>query len=446
MFKSFLKLSIIAFMIFSAIGISYGWKFIIQGQIQETFDDNINSTVESPLNPIQYLSNPVTAFVAPREKKMWDFITEPKVGLGIRHEGKTDTLDLIGHIFLQIYSKNYLLFNYYEDATLNYTKAFSELVSFQITNVFQHYPEPDRFEVLFGTTQGRMHYLTNTVNINSLFEVSTHYFINIGYTNQYSKYFYTHTTESYVYDFYNANFINQDLKFSLMHHAVMRHEIHWDSANNTYIFYEYEWMKQNPGGITQVHRPGLGYRHDFTKQLYIEGRAGLDFTFPYHNIRGNINAYSVQLLISPPELYYMTPYFNVILSNDVDIKTNAKLTFTYQNQVMNNTDGTITNWQILGDVTRYVLPRLSLTSSIFYGQGVFYARKTLNRLFGLSISTAYDITEHISAYVSYNFTLNYNHVNGYRIAHNLVWNNGGYVRENSGYIRNRVSVGVKAEF
>jgi hypothetical protein len=93
-----------------------------------------------------------------------------------------------------------------------------------------------------------------------------------------------------------------------------------------------------------------------------------------------------------------------------------------------------------------VLPRLSLTSSIFYGQGYYFGQNTLNRLFGLLLTFSYDLTEHVSAFVSYNFTLNFIHVYGYKIIDGIVWNNGGYIREDSGYIRNRASIGVRAEF
>jgi len=453
---------------FSVIGIAYGWKFVFQGEIRETFDDNIDSTIETNLNILQILTNPVSAIVAPRAVKLWDFITEPKVGLGIQHEGKTYTLDLIGHFYMQAYSKNYRRFNYYEDATLNYTKELSDAISFKITDVFQHYPEPERFEVLFGNTQEKIQYLRNYAHVDSLFEVNTLYFINMQYTNQYSKYFYTHTNKTYIYDYYSGNYINQELKFSLMHDAIIRHELHWDAANNTYLFYEYEWMNQSPGGITQVHRSGFGYRHDFTKQLYIEGRIAPDFVIPSREIRTVINAYGLQIIIPPgisyPDLKYnlqpfylnfarrsITPFYAsyfayLTLSNEVDIKTIAKLSFTYQNQVLANSTGTITSWQVLGDVTRYVLPRLSLTSSIFYGQGYYFGQNTLNRLFGLLLTFSYDLTEHVSAFVSYNFTLNFIHVYGYKIIDGIVWNNGGYIREDSGYIRNRASIGVRAEF
>jgi len=472
MLKSIFKSSIILFIIFSFIGITYGWKLIVQGEIRETFDDNINSTIETPLNLFQFITNPLTTFISSRDIQRWDFITEPMFGLGIQHEGKTYTLDIIGHIYVRAYSIYYKLFDHYEDATLKYIKSFSELIYFQVTDVFQHYPEPARFEVLFGTMLGRMQYLRNTVNCTGLFEVNTHYRIRLDYTNQYSKYYYTHTTQSYVNDAYRGTTLNQNLKYSLMHGAQMRHEILWDSANNTYIFYEYNWMNQVPGGIAMVHRPGVGYRHDFTKQLYIEGRVAPDFIFPSRNIRISISAYGSQILIPPsfnfPYLnYYIQPltlyllvnwltkefipynislYAYLTLSNDIDEKTNARLTFTYTNRILDNAADTITSWQILGDINRYVLPRLSLKASVFYGEGSHYAQNTLNRLFGLSIQTGYDITEYISMFVSYNFTLNYNHVYGYKIANDIVWNNGMYAREDSGYLRHRVSIGVRAEY
>jgi hypothetical protein len=480
-----LKSSIILIVIFSVISVTYGWKLVVQGRVQETFDDNIHSTIETRRNLFQFLTNPLSTFISSRDIKRWDFITEPMFGLGVQHEGKTYMLNIIGHIYARIYNQYYQLSNYYEDATLNLTKAFSDQISFQVTNVFQNYPEPARFEVLSGNMLGRMQYLRNNVNCMGLFEVNPHYMIRLEYTNQYTIYYYTHTGTSRANDMYRGTPLNQNLKHSIMHDAQMRHEIHWDSANNTYLFYEYEWINQSPVGIpkvyspsivSMVHRPGIGYRHDFTKQLYIEGRVAPDIVFPSHVIRISVTAYGGRLII-PPSIHYpylqyynniqppglylwvnektreITPYYisfyaYLTLSNDVDEKTNARLTFTYMDRILDNAADTISSWEIVGDMTRYILPRLSLTASVFYGQGSYYAQRTTNRLFGFNISFAYDIVEYVSAFVTYDFTLNYNHVDGYRVplVHNLVWDNGAYMLENSGYLRHRATIGVRAEY
>jgi hypothetical protein len=421
----FLIGTLLILLLFLAAGISYAWDFNIIGTIRETFDDNIRAIPETYL-----------------EKKKYDFISELLLGLGLRHEGKTYTLDLMGHVNQQIYARHFGLTNNNQDVELNLTKNFSELVSFEVTEVFQNYPEPDRFEVLFGNSEGRMRYWRNNFSLTGIFEANKYYMIRLIYTNQFSKYFYTRTRLWYIERFFYRSYMNQDLKYSLVNTARMQHEIHWDSSNYTYIFYEYQWTKSYPGGILQVHRPGVGYRHDFTRQLYIEGRISPDFVFSPNNTRGNVTAYGVQVLIPPSTPYDVSLYAYLMVSHDVDQKTNAQLNFTYQNSILANNADPTTNWLIAGNLTRQIIDRLLFTSSIFYGQSYIFATKTTDRLIGLSISSTYEFTEHISATIAYNFTWNYSYVTGYRLFGGYVYSNGAYVKEISGYYRNRVSIAV----
>lgn len=418
----------ISIVIIVTIKYVFAWEFILEGEVRETFDDNIESTVE-------------TVF----EKKKYDFITGMILGLGVRNEGKTYTLDIIGHVRQQIFARHFDLTNNNQDITVNLNKAFSELISFTINDSFHHYPEAERFEDLFGNVQGRTWYWSNNFGLNGILEVNKYYMISINYTNQFSKYFYTRTRQYYLNNYFYSNYSNQNLEYSFTQTARMQHEFHWDSSNNIYIFYEYQWTEQNLNGIFQTHRPGIGYHHDFTRQLFVEVRISPDIVLPPHDIRTLYSVYGIQMLISPQELYYITLYTYAALSNDVDEQTNATLSFTYQNSIIANSADTTTNWQIAGDVTRQLLDRLSFTSSIFYGQAYFYASRSTNRLFGFSLSIAYEFTEYVSGSIGYDFTLNNMHQDGYGLFRGYVWYNGAYIRENSGYLRNRATIGITAE-
>ncbi|MBP7736591.1 MAG: hypothetical protein KA369_11505 [Spirochaetes bacterium] len=417
--------ALVILLLFSAAGISYAWEFNIIGTIRETFDDNIRAIAETPL-----------------QKKKYDYISEILIALGLHHEGKTYTLDLMGHVNQQIYARHFGLTNNNQDAALNLTKAFSELVSFQISEVFQNFPEPDTFENLFGTSEGRMRYWRNNFNLTGIFEANKYYLIRLIYTNSFSKYFYTRNSRWYTERFFYPINLNQDLKYSLVNTARMQHEIHWDSSNYTYLFYEYQWTRSYPGGILQVHRPGVGYRHDFTRQLFIEGRVSPDFVFSPHNTRGNITALGVQYVIPPSTPYDISLYTYIMVSHDVDQRTNASLNFTYQNSVLANNADPTTNWRIDGNITRQIFDKLLFTSSAFYGEVYIFTTKTTNRLVGLSVSATYEFTEHVSATMSYNFTWNYAYVAGYSLIGGYVYSNGAAIQGITGYYRNRVSLAL----
>lgn len=131
-----------------------------------------------------------------------------------------------------------------------------------------------------------------------------------------------------------------------------------------------------------------------------------------------------------------------MVSHDVDQRTNASLNFTYQNSILANNSDPTTNWFITGNLTRQIFDRFSFASSLFYGESYIFARKTIDRLIGLSASATYEFTEHISATVAYNFTWNYSYVTGYRLFAGYVYSNGAAVQKISGYYRNRVSLAL----
>ncbi len=366
--------------------------------------------------------------------------------MGVRQEGKTYTLDLMGHVNQQIYSMYFGLTNNNQDVTLNLSKSFSELITFQITDIFTNYPEPDTFAALFGNTYGRMRYWRNGFNLTGTFEANKHYMIRIVYSNQFSKYFYTHTRQWYINNYISMNYSNQELKYSLNQGARIQHEVHWDSSNYSYLFYEYQWTKSFPGGVLQVHRPGIGYRHDFTKQLYIEGRVAPDIVFPPTIRRTSITAFGTQIYLSSGTPYDVSLYAYIMLGHNIDQRTNAALSFTYQNSVLANNADPTTNWQIQGTLSRNIIDKLMLTSSIFYGQAYLFTSKTTIRLFGFSISPAFEFTENISMSVSYSFTLNYSHISGQRIPGGYVLSNTTFLKQDTGYYRNRASIGVNASW
>lgn len=417
-YKSVICLTII--LLFSVIGISFSWELLLQGRIRETFDDNIASTAYD---------------------KRYDFISEFMFGLGVHHEGRTQTLDIIGHVIQQIYSINFGLTNNAQDAALNYILSLTDNVTFHVNDVFNNYPEPVQYEVLFGSTHGRMKYYRNSFNFTGTFDITTHFSINILYNNQYSKYFYTHTYQDRFYEYLVGINNLRNLDSSLVHIARFQNEIHWDSSNITFIYYAYEWIKQVPGGVSQIHRPGVGHRYNITTQLYAELRVAPDIIFPSQD---RIN-YDLTTLIRGIEEYHVRPFIMFSLVNDVDQRTNASLTFTYQTSIMTNSRDALDNWQINGNLIRQLFPRFLLTSSIFYGQGVSYTNHTTNRLFGITLSGAYQFVEHFSAFLTYDFTWNNTEVNGLRVGNNWVIYNGGYYNANSGYWRNRVSIGISAE-
>lgn len=330
----------------------------------------------------------------------------------------------------------------YEDATLHYTKMFSENVNLLISDTFQHYPEPDRYQRSFGITEGRVDYFNNNFAIDGIFTVNAHYRFTAGYSIQYMKNQYKKNWQ-YYYNLINNNFIDRNIDHTLSQMARTQHEVHWDSSNYTFVFYDYSWIQQNLGGVSHIHTPGLGYRHSFTNQLYAECRVAPDFLVPYNDIRLTMNP--VQYYLASINPLYIRVFAFLTLVNDVDDRTTASLSFTYRTSIMENINDMFTSWQISGDFTRQVFTRLMVQASIYYGQGFYVHRNTTNRLFGFAPSVAYVFTENFSIRVWYDLSVNYTHVDGYRVLGGYVYNRNGFEVADSGYVRNRISIGATAE-
>ncbi|MBN2157876.1 MAG: hypothetical protein JW807_00670 [Spirochaetes bacterium] len=445
MSKSAPALIIIAIvLIMAAPRICSAWELVANGYLRETFDDNINATVEVPINPYLFASNPAMIFFTRQERILWDFISEVMASLGVHHEGKTQVLDIQGRFRSQVYGKNFKeMTNYSEDAALFYTMALSDLATLHVIDNFQHYPEPDRYEREFGITEGRLSYYGNTITIGGTFTITPHYAFTLEYVNQYFKNEYRVNWRSRAIEYANYNLIERPVDSSIMHAARTQQEMHWDSHNYSFLFYEYTWMQHYPGGVSQTHTPGAGHRLNFTSQLYAEVRVAPEFLLPYHDPLGGVNI--LQSILAPWQYLYISLYTQASLVNEVDRKTVASLIFTYRTSIRDNSIDIFSNWQISGDFTRHIFSRLVLSASIFYGQGFYITRRETNRFFGLAPSVAYEFNEHLSGRIWYELSVNYTRVDGLRLSRGYVFNSRGYAVAFSGYTRNQLSIGITAE-
>ncbi|MDM7987073.1 MAG: hypothetical protein QUS13_07055 [Smithella sp.] len=404
---------------------------VLAGTAQEIFDDNILSVAESDL-----------------QEKNFDFITELMLRIGMRIEKQTQELELSGTVYQEIYSMNFCLTNNYQDATAIYTIQPLETISFMVIDRFQNYPEPETFERLFGIQQGRMRYWANDCGFTARFVMTNHYTMILNYSNLYTRYFYTKTWGSRLAGYLANTYINRDIRHSFSHNANMRHEVEWDSSNVTSLYYEYSWFSQTPGGISQVHNPGAGHRYSITPQLHVEARIGPTFLFPYYSDLHRLDTYSIREY-QTHKPYYVALFSSGMVTQEVDNRTTLRLTFVYQNSIIDNIMDNFRNWQIAGSIDRQLFNRINLSANIFYGEGELAQQNRKTRLLGISIAPAYEIIEHLTANLSYEFTYNASQLSaewGMHPYRGFTFNNGLISRAATRYMRNRVSIGVRGEY
>jgi hypothetical protein len=339
--------------------------------VRETFDDNIT-----------YLNTD------PKQ----DFITTATLGLSAKYEGKTQSLDFLGHINQEIFARNNDFNNTSEDFTLNFQKELSRYDRISLKNLFLHAQDPRSFEDAFGRTSGRYSYYKNRFSLGYSHDFSKQISLTGSYANEADLFSLSSQSDSYL------NRIGLRLEDALSSSAILLFS--YDLAYRTF----------DPGKNALTNTLAAGLRYYFTKQLYLEGNTGLDIIDSYDNRT------------------YFKPLIKVSLIDDVDENTRTNITFSHKYST-NAYEQNIFNYtQIFCSVTRRLLERLAVSLNGFYGKGKYIGTDIKDKLTGAGIGFSYDIGHNIKG------TLNYN----YERAHSNV--------DSRGYAKNSITLGLEVDF
>lgn len=373
--KFLIKLSLLIF-VFSSLTNAYAYKVgevdvKIIGGVTETYDDNITYLNTNPKQ---------------------DFITTATLGLDAKYEGKTQSLDFLGHINQEMFARNNDFNNTSEDFTLNFQKELSRYDRISIKNLFLHAQDPRSFEDAFGRTSGRYSYYENQFSLGYSHDISKQISLTGSYANEADLFSRNDLSDSYL------NRIGMSLEDALSSDAILL------------FSYELAYRNFDPGKNALTNTLAAGLRYYFTKQLYLEGNTGLDIIDSFDNRT------------------YVKPLINLSLIDDVDENTRTNITFSHKYST-NAYEQNIFNYtQIFCSVTRRLLERLAVSLNGFYGKGKYIGTDIKDKLTGAGIGFAYDIGHNIKG------TLNYN----YERARSNV--------DTREYAKNSISLGLEVDF
>ena len=339
--------------------------------VTETYDDNIT-----------YLN------INPKQ----DFITTATLGLSVKYEGKTQSLDFLGHLNQEIFARNNNFNNISEDFNLNFQKEFSRYDRISIKNVFLHAEEPRSFEDAFGRTSGRYSYYDNRFSMGYSHDISKQITLTGSYANE--TYLLSRNDQSDSY----LNRMRVSLEDALSSTAILLFS--YDLAYRTF----------NPGEDALTNTLTTGLRYYLTKQLYLEGNTGLDI----------IDSYDKRT--------YFEPLVNLSLIDDVDRNTRINITFNHQYSTIAYQQNLFNYTQISGSFNRQLLKKLAVSLNGFYGEGEYIGADIKDKLTGVGIGFVYDIWHNIKGTLNYNYT---------RALSNVA------TRE---YAKNSISVGLEMDF
>jgi hypothetical protein len=319
----------------------------VTGSVSETYDDNITYIKDDPKD---------------------DFITRASVGLKTKLEGRMRSLELSGHVTQQFFKEYDSFNNTSEDFSVNFLNDFSKYTHLSLTDTFTHADEPRSFEDEFGRTAGRYSYLKNKFNMALSREVKKQLTLTGRYGNEAVTYSRDDLSDSYL----NSFGLGCDYAFS--------------SQTIGSLFYDFSQRTFDPGKSANTNTLSAAIRQYLTKQLYLDGRTGIEF----------IDAYNGR--------NYAKPLLFAAITDEFTETTRGSIAFTKQYYTNSSTQDLFNYWQVSSNITRQLLPRLALNFSGFVGEGEYTSLGITDKLKGVSAGFTYDIMKNMRGNLSYSYS------------------------------------------
>lgn len=344
--KNKIILYLILLLILFLVNFVSAMEIILQGSVNETYDDNINTSGSAPES---------------------DWLTNIMLGITARSEVRAFDFDFSGHVYQRLSANHAENSSNSQDLAGSFNKDFSENVSFGISDVFQNYPEAGSFGVLFGRGDDNSGYKSNTANINLNIYLTQKLFLAGMYTNGIMK------NDSY------------QLSDSVSHNPGGAIGYSFNTANILRFGYLYQLMKYDNGEKIRGDSGYAQYEKYFTKQLRSLILAGYDY-------------------IDSDQGQSLSKRWMASLIDDVDETNQLNITYEYGSAISNILNDILKNWTIRGTLSRQISNRVIMNMSIFYGEGTYEISGIKDKLFGASVNAAYIVTDFINLDIGYIFT------------------------------------------
>jgi len=366
--------------------LSYNYKGfnikITEVSIGETFDDNLTFA---------------------KENKQEDFITDLRLVLGAKYEGKTRTFELTGDISNKTFAKNDTFNNITQHIDLNFKNEFSKRDRISLNNVFTHFKvlsatdegstDEGYFSQQFGRSAGRFELFRNKFNVDYSNDVAKQLSLVVKYANEISVFSGVSIPNSIL----NKPGLGLSYLFS-------------PTATIFSILYEFTNVQFETEEDATINTIGPGIRQYITKKLYFDGSTGVDF----------INSFDDENLTKP--------FVQASLTYIIDEKTRARFLFNKKYGTSPYFASIFNNWRTSASLTRQMLERLGCSLSIFYGEGEFISSTFKQKLLGTNSSLKYDISRNLKGDLTYTYSQFDSNV------------------ETAGYSKNTLFLGLVAEF
>ncbi len=348
-----------------------GVEVRLRGGVSEVYDDNIT-------------------FV--KTNRLRDFITRPTIGAVATYEGKNMIFSAGGNYYHEFYADKSGFNNNGGDFTATLNSELSKFDRITLSDTFTRTYEPRSFEDQFGRTSGRYSSTRNRVNLGYARDISRHFGFSLRYSNEYNTY------------------SRSDLAKSFLNTAGVEGAYILSSDMSFIGAYDFTRRDFDPDSDATTNTLSGGLRKYLTKQFYFDGMGGIDL----------IKSYSGR--------NYTKPMTVISLTDDINDRTNATLSFSKRFDTVSYQQDLFDQWRVSTGLSHELSQKLRGNLSAFYGRGEYIGTGAVNKLVGSGAGLTYDINDHWRANANYSFS------------RETSTSAGG------GYKKNTVTVGLTAEF
>ncbi len=338
----------------------------IRASAGQKYDDNINFGTQG--------------------NKLADFVSTLSTGMSLSYETQRTLTQVIANVTQELYWKYTENQNTAEDLTFSLKQALTKHDNILMSDSFTHTYEPQTFDEEFARVGGRFSYFRNRFDIGYLRDFSEQFTTKIGYGN----------------DLDISN--NADLLDSYVNRASVEGRYALSSKRSVFATYDFLHRELDPrGGQANINTLSGGLREYFTEQLSLEGRVGIDIVDSYNDKR------------------YYKPLYTATLTDQLNERTAANLSFTQRYSTNPYTSDVFNSWRISGALNSQLNSRLSTTASIFYGRGEYISLNIEDNLIGGNIGFSYDLNKYLKANVSYTYSETTSNVSSREYRKNVVF-------------------------
>jgi hypothetical protein len=336
----------------------------VRAAAKQLFDDNINYS---------------------EKNRNTDFISTLSAGASLNYEGKRTQAEFAADVTQQLYWDLTENNNTSEHLSLVLNHQLTKYDSIQITDTFTHAYDPGSFDEQFGRVSGRYSYYSNQ--------------FGLGYMREFSEQL--SAKVNYGYDVETTS--REDLFDSFVNRVSLEGSYALSSKSIMFTTYEYHNRELESVGNASVNTFGGGWRQNFTEQLSLEGRAGIDL----------IDSYNGEELTEP--------MWKLTLIDRLTETHSAILSFTQRYSTNAYTDDIFNSWRVSGGITSQLSKKVLGSATAFYGRGEYDSTGIEDNLFGGQAALSYDLYKNYNLDLSYSYSQTTSNLNSREYRKNVVF-------------------------